>query len=133
MLGSIRSFEELFCPQKPRLNVQLKVKLPSMTDWQTLWQDRCPHRAPVVMSVNPQKNECVSRYSVSGHLQTFAAGLTLSTSPKFTAMQNCHNIAQQQSKSASSCTLKSSFRSCSLKFLLFHTTRILSCSNLIYI
>ena len=31
------------------------------------------------LSVNPQKPECCSRYSASGHLQKFAADLSLST------------------------------------------------------
>ena len=41
-------------------------------------RDRCPHRV-LSLSVNPQKPECHSRYSASGHLQKFAADLSLST------------------------------------------------------
>ena len=85
------------------------------------------------MSVSLQNVECVSRYSTSGHLQKFAADSTLCTSPKFTAMQNCHHIPNQQSKPASTCTLISSFISFSLEKLLFNPFRKLSCSNLIFI
>ena len=68
------------------------------------------------LSVSPQNVECVLRYSASGQLQKFAADLTY-LHPKITAMQNCHIIAKQQSKSTSTFTLNSSFVSDSLKKL----------------
>ena len=41
-------------------------------------QDRCPHRV-LSSASESQKIECCSRYSASGHLQKFAADLSLST------------------------------------------------------
>ena len=41
-------------------------------------RDRCPHRV-LSSASESQKNECYSRYSASGHLQEFAADLSLST------------------------------------------------------
>ena len=41
-------------------------------------QDRCPHRV-LSSASESQKTECCSRYSASGHLQKFAADLSLST------------------------------------------------------
>ena len=41
-------------------------------------RDRCPHRVLSSASESP-KTECCSRYSASGHLQKFAADLSLST------------------------------------------------------
>ena len=41
-------------------------------------QDRCPHRV-LSSTSESQKTECCSRYSASGHLQKFAADLSLST------------------------------------------------------
>ena len=55
MTGSIRNFEEKknFSP-KSRLNVQLKVKLPNLTDWHILpGQNRCPHRVSSSVSEPP--------------------------------------------------------------------------------
>ena len=80
MTGSNRIFEKLIFSPKLRLNVQLKVKLPNLTDWHklpglkidVLSACRC-------LSVRPPNVECVSRYSASGNLQKFAADLTLST------------------------------------------------------
>ena len=86
-----------------------------------------------VISVRLQVVECVSRYSANGHLQKLAAVSTLSTSSKFKAMQNCHIIAKQQPKSASTCILKSSFISHPSEVFLFNPVIHLSCSILIYI
>ena len=80
MTGSIRIFEKLsFTPKLSGL-VSLKVKLPNMTDW---------HIFPGLeidvliaccrLPVSPTKPECCSRYCASGHLQKFAADLSLST------------------------------------------------------
>ena len=41
-------------------------------------RDRCPHRV-LSSASESQKTECYSRYSASGHLQKFAADLSLST------------------------------------------------------
>ena len=80
MLNSI--FEKCISPQNPksRLNVFLKVKLPNMTDWHILLGLKIEALIAFShLSVSPQNVECVSRYSASGHLQKFAADLTLST------------------------------------------------------
>ena len=58
----------------------VKVKLSKMTDWHILPGLNIDvliacRRLPV----SPQNVECCSRYSASGHLQKFAADLTLST------------------------------------------------------
>ena len=130
MIAPFEIFKNYFFPQKSKLNVQLKFKLPNMTDWHIL--PRLNINVLIacrLQSVRPQNVECIS---ASDNLQKFAADSTLYTSPKFTAMQNCHNKAKQQPKSASTCTLKSSFKSCSLKIFLFHQIRKLSCSILIY-
>ena len=80
MTGSIRIFEKQNFTPKSRIFVSLKVKLLNMTDWHILPGLKidvliaCCRR-----SVNPPKPECFSRYSASGHLQKFAADLSLST------------------------------------------------------
>ena len=80
MTGSIRIFEKLNFTPKSRIFVSLKFKLPDMTDWHILPGLKtdvliaCRH-----LPVNPQNVECYSRYSASGHLQKFAADLSLST------------------------------------------------------
>ena len=123
MTGSIRNFE--------KLNFTPKLSVFCFSQGQTFkydrlahtprTRDRCPHR--VLSSVSEsQKTECCSRYSASGHLQKFAADLSLSTPQNsqpckiFTLLlnsnQNLHNH---------------------LKFLLSHSIRKLSCSILIYI
>ena len=80
MLGSIRNFEKLLYSPKSRFNVQLKVKLPNMTDWHILPGLKIDVLiACRRLSVSPQNVECVSRYSASGNLQKIAADLALST------------------------------------------------------
>ena len=72
----------------------LKVKLPNMTDLLIL-----PGLNIDVLiacrrlSVSPQNVECVSRFSASGHLQKFAADLTLS---KPQNSQACKNVTLSQ-------------------------------------
>ena len=57
----------------------LKVKLPNITDWHILPGLKIDVLiACRRLSVSSQNVECVSRYSASGHLQKFAAELTLS-------------------------------------------------------
>ena len=61
----------------------LKVKLPNMTDWHILPGLKIDviiacRRLPV----SPQNVEYYLRYSATGHLQKFAADLTLSTPQK---------------------------------------------------
>ena len=80
MTGSIRIFETRNFISKPRIFAFLKVKLPVMTDWHILPGLKIDVLiACCRLSVNPQKPECYSRYSASGHLQKFAADLSLST------------------------------------------------------
>ena len=58
----------------------LKVKLPNMTDWHILPGLKIDVLiACCRLPVNLQNSECSSRYSASGHLQKFAADLSLST------------------------------------------------------
>ena len=58
----------------------LKVKLPNMTDWHILpGLEIDVLIARCLLPVSPRKTECCSRYSASGHLQKFAADLSLST------------------------------------------------------
>ena len=77
---SNRIFEKLHFTPKIRLNVFLKVKLPNLTDWHILPGLKIDVLiACRRLSVRAQNVECVSRYSASGHLQKFAADITLST------------------------------------------------------
>ena len=106
MTGSIRLFslQKLLFSPKSKPNVQLKVKLSNMTDWHILTGLKIDVLiASRRLSMSPQNAECVSRYSASGHLQKFAAYLTLST-PKnsqsckmltlsLNSNQNLHPIA----------------------------------------
>ena len=79
MTGSIFFEKKNFTP-KSRIFVSLKVKLLDMTDWYLLPGLKIDVLiACCRLSVNPQKPECYSRYSASGHLQKFAADLSLST------------------------------------------------------
>ena len=60
--------------------MSLKVKLLDMTDWHILPGLKIDVLiACCRLSVNPPKLECYSRYSARGHLQKFAAHLSLST------------------------------------------------------
>ena len=69
-----------FDPKITFLSTLLKVKLPNMTDWQILpGLEIDVLIACSRLSLNPQNPECCSRYSASGHLQKFAADLSLST------------------------------------------------------
>ena len=80
MTDSIRIFEIVNPTPKTTCLVLLKVKLPiyDRLAHTSRTQDRCPHR--VLSSVSEsQKSECCSRCSDSGHLQKFAADLSLST------------------------------------------------------
>ena len=80
MTGSIRNFE--------KLNFTPKSSVFSFSQGQTSeydrlahtprTRDRCPHRV-LSSASESQKTECYSRYSASGHLQKFAADLSLST------------------------------------------------------
>ena len=80
MTGSIRIFEKENSIPKPRIFVFLKVKLPDMTDWHILPGLKIDVLIECCrLSVNPQQPECYSKYSASGHLQKFAADLSLST------------------------------------------------------
>ena len=80
MTGSIRNFERKNFTPKLRILVSLKVKLPDMTDRHILPGLKIDVLiACCCLSVNPQKPECHSTYSASGHLQKFAADLSLST------------------------------------------------------
>ena len=86
MTGSIRVFEKYNFTAKSCIFLSLKVKLLDMTDWHILPGLKIDVLiACCRLSVNPQKPECFSRYSASGHLQKFAADLSLYT-PKFTTM-----------------------------------------------
>ena len=70
LIGSTRSFKYYFCPPKSNLNVQIKVKLPNMTDWRILPGLKIDvFIACRRQSVSHQNVECVSRYIASGHLQ----------------------------------------------------------------
>ena len=80
MTGSIRNFE--------KLNFTPKLSVSCFSQGQTSkydrlahtprTRDRCPHRV-LSSASESQKTECYSRYSASGHLQKFAADLSLST------------------------------------------------------
>ena len=60
MKDSIRSFEKILFSPKSRLNVQLKVKLPNMTDWHILLGLKIDVLiACRRLSVSPQNVECV--------------------------------------------------------------------------
>ena len=56
MIGSIRNFKISFCPQKSRLKVQLKTKLPNMTDWHKLTLRRVQDQANFSSFFFYQKN-----------------------------------------------------------------------------
>ena len=80
MKGSIRNFKKLnftpkssvFCFSQGQTSKYDRLAHTPRT------RDRCPHR--VLSSASEfQKTECYSRYSASGHLQKFAADLSLST------------------------------------------------------
>ena len=78
MTGSIRIFE--------KLNFTPKLSVFCFSQGQTSkydrltprTRDRCPHRV-LSSAKESQKIKCCSRYSASGHLQKFAADLSLST------------------------------------------------------
>ena len=58
----------------------LKDKLPNMTDWHIFPGLKIDVLiACCRLSLNPHNSECCSRYSASGHLQKFAADLSLFT------------------------------------------------------
>ena len=80
MTGSIRIFEKLNFTPKSSIPVFLKVKTSKYDRLAhtTRTQDRCPHRV-LSSASESQKTECCSRNSASGHLQKFAADLSLST------------------------------------------------------
>ena len=74
-------FLKIKFPPKITYFVFLKVKLPNMTDWHILpGLEIDVLIACCRLPVSPQNTECCSRYSASGHLQQFAADLSLSTS-----------------------------------------------------
>ena len=65
----------------------LKVKLLNMTDWHILPGLKIDVLVAFFrLSVNPQKPECYSKYSASGHLQKFAADFNFIYTPKFTTI-----------------------------------------------
>ena len=80
MTGSIRNFEKLnftpklsvFCFSQGQTSKYDRLAHTPRT------RDRCPHRV-LSSASESQKTECCSRYSASGHLQKFAADLSLST------------------------------------------------------
>ena len=80
MTGSIRNFEKLnftpklsvFCSSQGQTSKYDRLAHTPRT------RDRCPHRV-LSSASESQKTECCSRYSASGHLQKFAAHLSLST------------------------------------------------------
>ena len=80
MTGSIRNFEKLnftpklsiFCFSQGQTSKYDRLAHTPRT------RDRCPHRV-LSSASESQKIECYSRYSASGHLQKFAADLSLST------------------------------------------------------
>ena len=80
MTGSIRNFEKLnftpklsvFCFSQGQTSKYDRLAHTPRT------RDRCPHRV-LSSASESQKTECYSRYSASGHLQKFAADLSLST------------------------------------------------------
>ena len=80
MTGSIRNFEKLnftpklsvFCFSQGQTSKYDRLALTPRT------RDRCTHRV-LSSASESQKTECCSRYSASGHLQKFAADLSLST------------------------------------------------------
>ena len=80
MTGSIRNFEKLNFT--PKLSVfcfsQVKTSKYDRLAHTPRTRDRCPHRV-LSSASESQKTECCSRYSASGHLQKFAADLSLST------------------------------------------------------
>ena len=80
MTCSIRNFEKLnfspkssvFCFSQGQTSKYDRLAHTPRT------RDRCPHRV-LSSASESQKTECYSRYSASGHLQKFAADLSLST------------------------------------------------------
>ena len=80
MTGSIRNFEKsnftpkssVFCFSQGQTSEYDRLAHTPRT------RDRCPHRV-LSSAIESQKTECYSRYSASGHLQKFAADLSLST------------------------------------------------------
>ena len=80
MTCSIRNFEKLnftpkssvFCFSQGKTSEYDRLAHTPRT------RDRCPHRV-LSSASESQKTECYSRYSASGHLQKFAADLSLST------------------------------------------------------
>ena len=80
MTGSIRNFEKLnftpklsvFCFSQGQTSKYDRLAHTPRT------RDRCPHRV-LSSASESKKTECCSRYSASGHLQKFAADLSLST------------------------------------------------------
>ena len=80
MAGSIRNFEKLnftpklsvFCFSQGQTSKYDRLAHTPRT------RDRCPHRV-LSSASESQKTECYSRYSARGHLQEFAADLSLST------------------------------------------------------
>ena len=116
MTGSIQIFEKLnftpkssvFCFSQGQTSKYDRLAHTPRT------RDRCPHRVLSSASESP-KTECCSRYSASGHLQKFAADLSLSTPQYsrpckiFTLSLNCNqNLAH-------TCTLEFSLLSQSFK------------------
>ena len=78
MTGSIRIFEKKLHSKITYIRVpQGQTSKYDRLAHTPRTQDRCPHRV-LRLSVNPHKPECYSRYSASGHLQKFAADLSLS-------------------------------------------------------
>ena len=80
MTGSIRIFEKLnFSPKSSvfRFSQGQTSKYDRLAHTPRT-RDRCPHRV-LSSASESQKTECCSRYSASGHLQKFAADLSLST------------------------------------------------------
>ena len=109
----------------------LKVKLTNLTDWHILPGLKI---ACCRLSVNPQNFECCSRYSASGHLQNFAADLSLST-PQNSQPYKVFTLSPNSNQNLKT-PAPLSFRLCKLlilKFILSHSIRKLSCSILIYI
>ena len=80
MTGSIRNFEKLNFTPKSSV---FRFSQGQTSEYDRLahtprTRDRCPHRV-LSSASESQKTECYSRYSASGHLQKFAADLSLST------------------------------------------------------
>ena len=79
MTGSIQICEKLHFNPKSRLNV-VQGQTSKKTDWHIVLGLKIDILiACRRLSVSPQDVECVSRNSASGHLQKFAADLSLST------------------------------------------------------